>query len=46
MSRAGIAQEGPDNCEVYNWSFSQQAFDDEVQRMLDRVRFRRAYYAR
>lgn len=44
MAKAGITLEEHDSFKTQEWSFKQEAFDAEIQRMLGKVRMRLAFY--
>lgn len=40
MNKAGIMLEAEGSFETQGWSFERETFDDEVERMLTRIRYR------
>lgn len=44
MASAGITLEAHNSFETQDWNFSQHAFEEEIQRMLSKVRTRMAFY--
>ena len=44
MAKAGIALEEHDSFKAQEWSFKQEVFDAEIQRMLSKVRTRMVFY--